>query len=606
MEKMQILLVSEQGYALAQQIVRQYPDTKIYSKNKLEGVQHIDSIKLFLEENFAKTDALIFIGALGICVRSIAAFVGHKYTDPAVISIDSTGKFIISVMSGHVGGANSLTKDLALLLGATPVVTTQSDNNNLWALDILAKQFDWQTETNCQNFNHPLTLFVNQKKTALLLECRDKGTAFLEKTKPEHVEIFYSFSDIKVSDFELIIVVSPYRYDDVEIPCIHFIPKVLHMGAGCRRMCQKDGIADYINRELKKNNIHSKAIADISTIELKKDEPLMADLQSYFGNLPLKIYTSKDLQDIEVPNPSAKVKSVTNSVSVSEASAIASAQYGKLILQKQKGKLNEGNDFTFAIAFSLPNIREGHVEIVGAGPGDPELISIKGKQFLQIADYILYAGSLVPKELTYYAKEGATVRSSADMNLEEQFETMKSFYDRGLFVVRLHTGDPCIYGAIQEQMAYFDKYKMSYHITPGISSFQAAAAELKSQFTIPEKVQTVILTRGSGRTPMPEKEQLSKLAQSQSTMCIYLSVHIADKVQQELLVHYPPTTPVAVCYKLTWKEQKIFRGELKDLAKIVKDNDLKLTSLIVVGDAIDNRKGLSRLYAHEFKHIFRK
>ncbi len=233
-------------------------------------------------------------------------------------------------------------------------------------------------------------------------------------------------------------------------------------------------------------------------------------------------------------------------------------------------------------------------------------MSVKGKHFLQMSDLILYAGSLVPKELTYYAKEGAVVRSSADMDLEEQFSTMKTFYDKGLLVVRLHTGDPCIYGAIQEQMAYFDEYKMSYHITPGISSFQAAAAELQSQFTIPEKVQTIILTRGSGRTPMPEKEQLSKLAQSQSTMCIYLSVHIADKVQDELLVHYPPTTPVAVCYKLTWKEQKIFRGELQNLAQIVKDNDLKLTSLIVVGDAIDNRQGSSRLYAHEFKHIFRK
>ena len=119
---------------------------------------------------------------------------------------------------------------------------------------------------------------------------------------------------------------------------------------------------------------------------------------------------------------------------------------------------------------------------------------------------------------------------------------MKEFYDRGKFVVRLHTGDPCIYGAIQEQMAFFDQFHMSYHITPGISSFQAAAAALHSQFTIPEKVQTIILTRGEGRTPMPEKEQLHKLAASQSTMCIYLSAGIADKVQEELLEHYAPTT----------------------------------------------------------------
>ncbi len=603
---MKILLISEAGLTVAEQIQREYPQAKIYYKNKIKGVEEIASIKAFLEEHFSQTDTLIFIGAMGICVRSIAPFVGHKYHDPAVIAIDSTGKNVISVMSGHVGGANALTKDLALLLGANPVITTQSDNTDLWALDILGKQFGWETESNCTNFNEPLTLFVNGKKTALLLECRDKGTAYLEQSLPLHVTVFYNYEDIDFQQFELLISVSSFERKEVAIPHIHFIPKMLHMGVGCRRMCDKDGIAKYIEEKLYENGLSPKSLADISTIELKKDEPLVADLKEYFGNLPVHIYTSEQLQKIEVPNPSAKVKSVTQSVSVSEASAIYSAQGGELLLEKQKGKLSEGNDFTFAVALSSEFARKGHIEIVGAGPGDPELVSVKGKHFLQMADLILYASSLVPKELTYYAKEGAVVRSSADMDLEEQFSTMKTFYDKGLLVVRLHTGDPCVYGAIQEQMAYFDEYKMSYHITPGISSFQAAAAELKSQFTIPEKVQTIILTRGEGRTPMPEKEQLAKLARSQSTMCIYLSATIADKVQKELLEHYPPTTPVAVCYKLTWKEQQIFKGELQNLAKIVKDNKLTLTTLMVVGDAIDNRKGLSRLYAHEFKHIFRK
>lgn len=249
--------------------------------------------------------------------------------------------------------------------------------------------------------------------------------------------------------------------------------------------------------------------------------------------------------------------------------------------------------------------KEGHVEFVGAGPGDPELISVKGKHFLEQADLILYAGSLVPERLTHYAKSTCVVRSSASMNLEEQYCLMKEFYDRGLLVVRLHTGDPCLYGAIQEQMALFDQAGMHYHITPGISAFQAAAAALHSQFTIPEKVQTIILTRGEGRTPMPEKEQLHRLAQSQSTMCIYLSAAIAEDVQRELLQAYPPTTPVAACYKLTWPEEKIYRGELKDLAKIVRENHLTLTTLLVVGEAIDNREGLSRLYAEEFIHLFR-
>ena len=231
---------------------------------------------------------------------------------------------------------------------------------------------------------------------------------------------------------------------------------------------------------------------------------------------------------------------------------------------------------------------------------------MRGKRFLENADLILYAGSLVPKELTYYAKPGCVVRSSADLNLEEQFALMKEHYDKGHLVVRLHTGDPCIYGAIQEQMAFFDEYKMDYHITPGISSFLAAAAELKSQFTIPEKCQTIILTRGEGRTPMPDKEKLHMLASHQSTMCIFLSAGIVDDVQKQLLEGgYPPETPVAACYKLTWKEQKIFRGQLRNLASIVKGNGLTLTTMIVVGDAIDNRKGLSKLYDKNFSHLFR-
>jgi precorrin-4 C11-methyltransferase len=248
----------------------------------------------------------------------------------------------------------------------------------------------------------------------------------------------------------------------------------------------------------------------------------------------------------------------------------------------------------------------GFIEIVGAGPGDPDLVSVRGRKMLERADLILYAGSLVPKALTECHKPGAVVRSSADMNLEEQCALMKEHYDRGHFIVRLHTGDPCIFGAIQEQMAFLDANGMDYHITPGISSFLAAAAELQSQFTIPERCQTIILTRGEGRTPMPEKEQLHLLARSQSTMCIFLSASIVDDVQRELLMEYPEDTPVAACYHLTWPDQKIYRGVLKDLAKIVHDNHLTLTTMLVVGEAIDNREGLSALYDKHFTHLFRK
>lgn len=593
MSTISIIPISDSSRVLAERILASYPEAKILPFGS------------FSKEVFHESSSLVFIGAMGICVRSIAPFAEDKHTDPAVVCIDSTGKYVIPVLSGHIGGANDLSKELANLLGAEAIITTQSDNTNLWPLDTLGKKYDWTLIV--KDSNAAISTFVNGKPTALLLDIRDKGTDYLERTVPSHVSIFYSFEAIPQQDYELLMIVSPQQYD-TSIPTITYIPKVLHLGMGCRKDMQGDPtvVYEHIKDVLRDKRLYPEALADVNTIDLKKCEPVLTLLAYGVMECPFHTYTSEELKDIPVPNPSEKVLEVTESPSVSEASAIYAAHGGPLLVEKQKADLGKGNEYTFAVALDRTAFRKGHIEIVGAGPGDPDLISIRGRQMLEKADLILYAGSLVPKELTLCAKAGATVRSSADMNLEEQFALMKEFYDKGLFVVRLHTGDPCIYGAIQEQMNYFDQYGMDYHITPGISSFQAAAAALYSQFTIPEKVQTIILTRGEGRTPMPEKEQLHKLAQSQSTMCIFLSAGVVEKVQEELLRHYAPTTPVAACYKLTWKDERIYRGQLKDLAKIVKENHLTLTTLLVVGDAIDNRKGLSRLYADEFKHLFRK
>ena len=576
----------------------------IYTKNEVDGCTAVGPYAPFLKAHWEEFEAVVFIGAMGICVRSIAPALKNKYQDPAVVCIDSTGKFVVPVVSGHVGGANELARRLAAAISAEAIVTTQSDNEGLWALDTLGRQYGWQTEATPAQMNRAVFAFVQHQPTALLLEVRDAGTDALERTKPEHVQIFYRREDLDLKDFGLLIAVTPFTLSG-DLPVLAFRPPVLHLGFGCRRQCDPAGIPEAIEAKLLEEGLSPQSIASVGTIELKKDEPLLQALLARWPQAHAEIYSAETLAAIDVPNPSEKALAATGSAGVAEAAALESAHGGPLLIEKQKGKQTEGNDFTFALAQDAASLRSGHIEIVGAGPGDPELVSVRGKRFLEAADLILYAGSLVPVELTHYAKPGCTVRSSASMDLEEQFALMKEFYDKGLLVVRLHTGDPCIYGAIQEQMAFFDRYGMHYHITPGISAFQAAAAALRSQFTIPEKVQTIILTRGEGRTPMPEREQLHKLAQSQSTMCIYLSAAIVEEVQAELLQAYPPETPVAACYKLTWKEERIYRGQLCDLARIVRENNLTLTTLLVVGDAIGNREGLSRLYAHEFKHLFR-
>ncbi|WMI95666.1 precorrin-4 C(11)-methyltransferase [Bacteroides fragilis] len=598
--KTAIIVISEASISMAKTLKQELPESEIFSTIANADCRHIPALQEAVPQLFRDSDALIFIGAMGICVRAIAPCIEDKKTDPAVLCIDSTGRYVISVLSGHVGGANGLTQYVAGILGAEPVITTRSDRTGLWALDTLGKKYDWQAipGENC-DMNHLISLFVDCAPTALLLDIRDEGTAQLEHTLPSHVDVFYNFKDIDTGKYRLLLLVTPYLYETSGMQALYYVPKVLHMGMGLARNAgPKNAVITRLMNTLLEANIIPASIRTISSIEEKKHEEVLKLLADAYE---LHLYTASQLSRVDVPTPSEVVDKYMGTPSVSEASALLTAGGGPLILPKQKCE-----NFTVAIALDSAAVRQGHIEIVGAGPGDPELISVRGRRFLEEADLILYAGSLVPRELTECAKAGATIRSSASMTLEEQFALMKEFYDRGQLVVRLHTGDPCIYGAIQEQMNFFDRYGMHYHITPGISSFQAAAAALQSQFTIPEKVQTIILTRGEGRTPMPEKEKLSLLARSQSTMCIFLSAGVIDQVQQELLEHYPPTTPVAACYHLTWKDERIYRGELKDLAQIVKENNLTLTTMIVVGDAIDNREGLSRLYSHQFKHLFRK
>ena len=547
-------------------------------------------------------DAFIFIGAMGICVRTIAPYIKDKHEDPAVLCVDSLGVNVISVLSGHVGGANELTRQVAAILGADPVITTLSDNTGLWALDTFEKRFGWSLAGD-ENLNACIFAFVNRKPTALLMDIRDAGTEYLEKTLPQHVTLIHDISQADPEKYRLLIMVTPFaREAPFGMLHLHFVPMVGTIGFGlAHHPDDYKFIKSQMDSLLSQQGILPCACR-YCTIDVKADEPFVHLLREQ-DHEEVVFFTAEQLAAVEVPNPSDTVKKHVGTPSVCEAAAILGSNHGKLIVPKIKGK-----NFTVALAIDHQHLREqeGFIEIVGAGPGDPDLVSVRGRKMLERADLILYAGSLVPRELTSCAKAGAVVRSSAGMNLEEQCALMKEFYDQGKFIVRLHTGDPCIFGAIQEQMAFFDQHNMHYHITPGISSFLAAAAELRSQFTIPERTQTIILTRGEGRTPMPEKEQLHLLARSQSTMCIFLSAAIVDDVQRELLQEYPEDTPVAACYHLTWPDQRIYRGVLKDLAKIVHDNHLTLTTMLVVGEAIDNRKGFSELYNKHFTHLFRK
>jgi precorrin-4/cobalt-precorrin-4 C11-methyltransferase len=246
------------------------------------------------------------------------------------------------------------------------------------------------------------------------------------------------------------------------------------------------------------------------------------------------------------------------------------------------------------------------VYFVGAGPGDPELITLKGQRLIAQADTIIYAGSLVNPALLGYAKEQAVIHNSASMTLDEVIAEIERTVQKGEMVVRLHTGDPSIYGAIKEQMDALQARGITYQVVPGVSSFLGAAAALQCEFTLPEVSQTVIITRLEGRTPVPEKEKLASLAGHNCSMCIFLSVHMLDNVVAELIRGgYAEDTPVAVVQKATWPDEKIIRGTLATIAKTVDEAAIDRTAMIVVGRCLDSDYALSRLYSPDFGHMYR-
>jgi precorrin-4/cobalt-precorrin-4 C11-methyltransferase len=246
------------------------------------------------------------------------------------------------------------------------------------------------------------------------------------------------------------------------------------------------------------------------------------------------------------------------------------------------------------------------VLFVGAGPGDPELITLKGARALAEADVVVWAGSLVHPDLLSHCRPGAAIHDSAALDLSTIVDLLTEGYERGQAVVRLHTGDPSLYGAIAEQMVDLDARGVPYEVVPGVSSFLASAAALKIELTKPEISQTVILTRRAGRTPVPAGQDLASLASHRATLCIFLSVGQMEEVVADLALHYDADTPAAVVANASWPEQQIVRGTLADIAGLVAAAGIAKTAMIVVGDALDPAGPRSKLYDPAFTHGYRR
>lgn len=241
------------------------------------------------------------------------------------------------------------------------------------------------------------------------------------------------------------------------------------------------------------------------------------------------------------------------------------------------------------------------VTFLGAGPGDPELLTLKGAKALSSADVVIYAGSLVSPALLGFCKEGCTIYNSAEMTLEQVIDRMAEAHRKGQALVRLHTGDPSLYGAIREQMDALKSLSIPFTVIPGVSSFSGAAAAVEAEYTLPGVSQSVIITRLAGRTPVPETEQLRLLASHGCTMVVFLSAGMLDRVQEELLAGaYSENTPAALVYKATWPEEKVIRCPLGLLSEIGRIHQITSTALVLVGDFLGEHYERSKLYDPSF------
>jgi len=247
------------------------------------------------------------------------------------------------------------------------------------------------------------------------------------------------------------------------------------------------------------------------------------------------------------------------------------------------------------------------VYIIGAGPGDPDLLTVKARRLIESCDVVIYAGSLVNPEILRLTKPGSEIHNSAELNINQIMDIIKDAYERGLDVARIHSGDPHIYGALKDQTSYLEALGIPYEVVPGVSVLTSAAASLGIELTMDGISQAVIIARGSLRIPVPEREQIRKLAEHGSTMVIFTGIHIIDSIVKDLIEGgYSPDTPVGVVYRSTWPDEIVIKGRLSNISSLVHERRIYRTAIIIVGDVVDPKfVKHSRLYDPEYVHSFR-
>lgn len=561
-------------------------------------------------------DHLVFFLATGAATRLIAPYIKDKTTDPGVVTVDEAGHFVIALLSGHQGGANALARTVAGFLGATPVITTASDVIGTLSPDRLTETLGWVPEPDT-NLKTAAAALVNGDPIAIIQEIGTAGSWLNQWTLPDHVSVAYRTNQLSspTNAFRQVWWITD-RVDEalhrsVAEQTLWFRPPSLVLGVGCERGIPLAALEDGLDHFLNEQGLAKASITALASLDLKADEPALVALAQKYG-WQTCFYTAEELAQIPgIMRPSPVVEACVGTPGVSEPAALKAAQTNRLLVEKRVITSPQSEKrMTFAVArlstFDDRSQRVGTLTFIGAGPGDPDLLTVKARRMIEQADVVIYAGSLIPEAILQHAPPTATLHNSAPMTLEEVMTIMIDAVRSGKKVVRLQSGDLSLYSAMQEQMTQLDAADITYDIIPGVSAFQAAAAALRSELTIPEETQTIILTRGEGETPMPSGESLTALAAHRASLCIFLSARLSRKVQEQLLTAYPPDTPVGILYRVSWPDEFIVVTELQHLHRTIRDHKLTRTTLILVGQAIGARQNRSHLYNTTHAHIFRR
>ncbi|MHB1557036.1 MAG: precorrin-4 C(11)-methyltransferase [Isosphaeraceae bacterium] len=563
---------------------------------------------------FARYDQLVFFLAAGAVTRLIAPCLVSKLSDPGVVVVDEAGQFVVPILSGHEGGANEMARRVAGALGATPVVTTASDVGGGLNLSELEAHFGWIPEPR-DRLKPTAIALLDQAPVAIIQEIGAGRQWLDEGERPGWVAFATSVDGLPRRDYERIVWITDRLVDNLggfdEGRILWFRPRSLVLGVGCERGISVDALEDGVDRTLAAHGFSPASVRVLATADLKSDEEAILELADRRG-WETTFYPVDELARVPgILNPSRVVQECVGTPGVSEPAALLAAGAEGLLVEKQVvASALSPRRMTLALARSdeyrpRPSA-VGRVVFIGAGPGDPELLTLKARRIIKQAEVVVYAGSLIPEAIVREAPPDAILHDSAHLTLEEIAEVLVSAARAGKRVARLQSGDPSLYSAIQEQIEVLVEAGIAVEVVPGISAYQAAAAALKAELTLPEVVQTVILTRGEGRTSMPEAESLASLATHRATLCLFLSARIGEKVQAQLLTSYPPETPTAILYRISQPDEKIILTELAHLAEELRKNQLTRTTLIMVGEAIGGRRNRSRLYDRHHAHLFRR